>query len=452
MLFLQRKNVLKIKSIYHTHRRTLYYDNIKTERNLDFIFNLGYNKIGSDIQSNLSVFSTIRFFTRQILIRTIKRNYHDLLIAIEKADTKRLEELLENRISRVLLKDLIKISEKDYSVHVINKNSPIFVKVLNIYEFTNVKLNRDLNEDVEGYELKFRGKNKLVFKNLKYEPLKGLNKRSREETERERKIFEKSEEYNTSLDNVKREAEFEFNLRYIYEKVGRNPSESNIKFYENLVSSLKKMENENSLEAQEYKKEFKDYFIDRDKYVNNKVSTTDIYIHFRDKMPSNYTKLFKKNKPSSFNQKLKEFLIYVKDKFNIKFSDFSRKFSRNYNKLFVFDVEIASKTRLEIRDKEGDNILEKDYNYSDSIKSSLNYLFQESNTVAEYDTSLYKLRPNDHIWDVNNPEFLQRHVIRFEFERKSMVQFMLKNPLNKMKITDIDIALRGNKHFNLEKI
>jgi hypothetical protein len=452
MLFLQRKNVLKIKSIYHTPRRTLYYDNIKTERNLDFIFNLGYNKIGSDIQSNLSVFSTIRFFTRQILIRTIKRNYHDLLIAIEKADTKRLEELLENRISRVLLKDLIKISEKDYSVHVINKNSPIFVKVLNIYEFTNVKLNRDLNEDVEGYELKFRGKNKLVFKNLKYEPLKGLNKRSREETERERKIFEKSEEYNTSLDNVKREAEFEFNLRYIYEKVGRNPSESNIKFYENLVSSLKKMENENSLEAQEYKKEFKDYFIDRDKYVNNKVSTTDIYIHFRDKMPSNYTKLFKKNNPSSFNQKLKEFLIYVKDKFNIKFSDFSRKFSRNYNKLFVFDVEIASKTRLEIRDKEGDNILEKDYNYSDSIKSSLNYLFQESNTVAEYDTSLYKLRPNDHIWDVNNPEFLQRHVIRFEFERKSMVQFMLKNPLNKMKITDIDIALRGNKHFNLEKI
>jgi hypothetical protein len=169
-------------------------------------------------------------------------------------------------------------------------------------------------------------------------------------------------------------------------------------------------------------------------------------------MPSNYTKLFKKNNPSSFNQKLKEFLIYVKDKFNIKFSDFSRKFSRNYNKLFVFDVEIASKTRLEIRDKEGDNILEKDYNYSDSIKSSLNYLFQESNTVAEYDTSLYKLRPNDHIWDVNNPEFLQRHVIRFEFERKSMVQFMLKNPLNKMKITDIDIALRGNKHFNLEKI
>ena len=251
---------------------------------------------------------------------------------------------------------------------------------------------------------------------------------------------------------MKFEAEFEFNLIYIYNKLGKNPSEGNIQYYENLISSLKEIEKEDSLTAQEYKKEFSDYYIERDKFINNKVSNTDLYLFFKEKMPSNYMKLFNKKGPSSKSTILKKFLIKIKDKINIKFSDFSRKFSRNYNKLFVFDVEVASKMRLEIRNKEGENILEKDYNYSNSIKSSLNYIFQESNNVLEYDTSLYKLKPNTHIYDIKHSEYLQRHVIRFEFERKSMVQFMLRNPLDKMKITDVDIALKGNKHFNLEKI
>jgi hypothetical protein len=108
--------------------------------------------------------------------------------------------------------------------------------------------------------------------------------------------------------------------------------------------------------------------------------------------------------------------------------------------------------RIELINKDGENVLEKDYNYSQAIKSSLNFIFQENNEVAEYDTSLYKLKPSSHIWDITSPEYLQRHIIRFEYERKSMVQFMLKNPLNKMKITDIDIALKGNKHFNFDKI
>ena len=442
----------KIFSIIRAQKKNLYYDNVKAERNIDFIFNLGYNRIPSNIPSNLNILKTVKFFTRQLLIRRMRKNYRELLTSIENADTKQIENLLENRISRVLFKDLSIFSEKGYTFHVINKGSPVFIKILNIYEFTNVKLNRDLNDDVEGYELKFRGKNKLVFKNLKLQPMKAINKATREQNELERKLFENTEECKLCLANLKFEAEFEFNLIYIYNKLGKNPSEGNIQYYENLISSLKEIEKEDSLTAQEYKKEFSDYYIERDKFINNKVSNTDLYLFFKEKMPSNYMKLFNKKGPSSKSTILKNFLIKIKDKINIKFSDFSRKFSRNYNKLFVFDVEVASKMRLEIRNKEGENILEKDYNYSNSIKSSLNYIFQESNNVLEYDTSLYKLKPNTHIYDIKHSEYLQRHVIRFEFERKSMVQFMLRNPLDKMKITDVDIALKGNKHFNLEKI
>lgn len=438
-------------SLMQIQRKNLYYDNVKAERNIDFIFNLGYNRIPSNIPSNLDILKTIRFFTRQLLIRTMRRNYRELLTSIESADTKKLDMLLESRISRVLYKDLLSFTDKGYTLHVINKGAPVFIKILNIYEFTNVKLNRDLNEDVDGYELKFRGKNKLVFKNLKLQPMMAINKKTREETETERTLFEQSEEYKLCLSNMKLEAEFEFNLKYIYDKVGKSPTESSLQYFENLVSSLKQIESEDSLTAQEYKKEFKDYYVERDKFINNKINNSEVFSFFKEKMPSNYAKLFNRKGPKTKGSLFKAFLIKIKDKINMKFSDFSRKFSRNYNKLFVFDVEVASKTRLEIKNKEGENVLEKDYNYSESIKSSLNFIFKEDNNVYEYDTSLYKLKPNDHIFDINHPEFLQRHVIRFEFERKSMVQFMLRNPLDKMKITDIDIALKGNKHFNLDK-
>jgi hypothetical protein len=110
--------------------------------------------------------------------------------------------------------------------------------------------------------------------------------------------------------------------------------------------------------------------------------------------------------------------------------------------------------RLEILDKEGKNILESEYNYINKMKSGKNLKNADDydQDVIGYDTSIYKFNIPDRKWNYNNNEYMQTHLLRFEFEvKKNNIRNIFRDSYNTLLITDIDLSLKGNKHFKFVK-
>ncbi len=107
----------------------------------------------------------------------------------------------------------------------------------------------------------------------------------------------------------------------------------------------------------------------------------------------------------------------------------------------VFDVLIKSQRRLQILGSDGIDILTKDdYKHSLLERDLVNRKAQQDPEQV-YDLS-EGLQPNQ--YDVEHPDYVQYHCLRFEIQRKSTAQQQPK--LNVLKLTDVDFYLEGNRH------
>ena len=106
--------------------------------------------------------------------------------------------------------------------------------------------------------------------------------------------------------------------------------------------------------------------------------------------------------------------------------------------------------RLEIKNENNENVLDSKYNYRNRIKRQLN-LIQNNTDYLNYDTGVYKFSVPDKKWDYNHEEFMQTHLIRFEFEKTNTLRSIFRKPYDTLVITDIDLSLKGNKHFKFSK-
>jgi hypothetical protein len=322
------------------------------------------------------------------------------------------------------------ITQKGYNFQLKNSNEEIFLKILSYYELENINIDRSKNGDINNYYLDYIGKNRIVLLKEK----KNDEFKTYPEIQKERKIFEKSEYKQTTLNKLTEELENKFNLEYARSKVGKIAGDKEIEYIANIIESLNK-EHQDDPYIKNLKEEFSDYFTNKEKYIKTNLSQTDLYLYFKEKSPGVYKRLFN-TKPSILKSFIKSFRNYFKGKRN-----FSNK------KLCVIDVEIISKMRLDVIDNNGNNLLEKEYSYSRLMKNSG---IKAKEEYLNYDTSIYEFKLPDHKWDINNKEFIQSHVIRFEFEKKGFFNNLIKNPYKNMLITDIDLALKGNKHFSFD--
>jgi hypothetical protein len=438
------KNIKQIKKpFYFFPKRTLYYDNLNVIRNVDFVLNLGMNNIPNSVGANINFFKLLKFFSKRKFINNVKEYYKKLLFGIVNNDLKTFEAILEPNLRYVLYKDLAKFSK--YKIKIKNENEPIFVKILNIYELQNVNLDRELNGHLKDYEIKYKGKNKLVLS--KIDPNANVDRRALEEIEKERDIFEKSDFKTLALNHLKDSALLEFNLNFAKNKLGNNSNEKNLEYISSLIENLQKSEKEESIYTHELKKEFGDYYSERDKFVDSKLKQTDLYEYFRNNFPSNYNKLFTVAKSKQLG--MYRMLMTNMRKYLLEINREKSKKVSSYKTLYIIDVEIITKMHLEITDKNDKNILDSVYNYSNIMKNN-NNVISNNNEYLDYDTSIYKFKLPSSKWNLDDQNYMQSHLLRFEFEKKNIFQNVLKNVYKSMMITDIDLALKGNKHFSFD--
>ncbi len=107
--------------------------------------------------------------------------------------------------------------------------------------------------------------------------------------------------------------------------------------------------------------------------------------------------------------------------------------------------------RINILDENNKNILDSVYDYSNNMIAA-NSTYNRSSDNINFDTGIYNLKLPGVLWDYKNNEFHQRHVIRFEFEKKKRFKNWFKNPYKSLLITDIDLAMKRNKHFKFDEL
>jgi hypothetical protein len=428
---------LKTKSFYKFAKRNIYYENTNIERNLDFVFNLGYNNIAESIKSNIGIFTLFKLLANRRLNKYISSNYINLLNAIVICNREGLDKLLEPKLKLLLYSDLSKLGQENFEIKLVNPNESVYVKFLSYYELENINIDRNLNGDINNYFLDYKGKNKIrVTKDKASDP---SDYKTYGEIEKERKLFEQSEHKANTLNKLKEDLYNKFNLEYARKKIGTNALDKEIEYIANIIEHLNKDEQHDPY-IKNLKEEFSDYFIQKDRYIHENIEKTDLYLYFKEKSPGLYKKLF--SKKEGF---LKSLTRGFKNRFKNTLGD---KKMLNNKTLCVIDVEIVSKMRLEIT-AGSENILDSVYSYSRIMRNS-NRVSAHGQEYLNYDTSIYNFKLPEHKWDLKNKEFTQSHVVRFEFEKKGFFNNLLKNPYKNMLITDIDLALKGNKHFSFE--
>lgn len=437
---------IRNRLLFNTPKRFIYYDNLDSNRNIDFVFNLGYNDLSTKVKSNLGFMKLTKFLFKKQLLSRIRHYYKHLIFSIEEGEIQIFDEILEKNLKYSLFLDLKKLYEKKYNFKVVNKNEPIFVKILNVYEMDNVNINRELNGEISEYDLAYSKDGNKIFLN-KYDPYEQLKLEGRSyfDIEREKDAFYKSEYKDQAEKKFYDEAKIQYAFEYLKAKMGNKLSEKNAEYVSNLIDQLEKKEKKTDPYSLELKNQFADYYTNKEKKIQEKVKAADLYDYFRVTMPSHYdtfSKVFEAKK--SFFSKLTS---NIRQKFYRRFIAKSKHVSKEKT-LFIVDVEVTSKMRLEIVNENNENVLDSDYFYSRKMKLSS---FNTDSDHSSYDTSIYNFKIPDRKWNYNNPEFMQTHILRIEYERKNKFQNILKKPYNNMLITDIDFSLKGNKHFKFSK-
>jgi hypothetical protein len=434
-------------SLLKINKKNIYYDNLEVDRNLDFVFNLGYNSVPSKIKSEIKFRKLVSFLLRRKLISTIKKRYKNLLHSIEQGDLEIMDNTLEDNIRYVLFKDLKKMYEKNYSIQVVHKKDPIYVKILNVYEMENVNVDRRTNGEILDKDLLYLGKSKIILS--KYDPSRELAKdgKSYGEIQKEREEFEKSGFGQAALDKLKETVRHDYNFHYAKEKIGVDTSERNIEYISNLIGHLEKSENQEDPYSKQVKLQFNDYYKNREKFIKEKMNTTDLFDFFRTNMKGEYNSFLMIHEARQGI--LNKFLSSIRKRFFKRLVPKSQRITKEKT-LYVIDVEISSKMRLEIKDNNNENVLDSVYNYKNRIKRQLN-LIKNNVEYLNYDTGVYKFSVPDKRWNYNHEEFLQTHVIRFEFEKTNTLRTIFRKPYENLVITDIDLCLKGNKHFKFSK-
>jgi hypothetical protein len=434
-------------SLLKINKKFIYYDNLEVDRNLDFVLNLGYNSIPSKINSEIKIRNLLSLMFKRRLISTIKKRYKNLLYSIEQGDLEIMDNSLEDNIRYVLFRDLKTMYEKSYSIQVVNKKDPIYVKILNVYELENVNVDRRTNGEITEKDLMYMGKSKIILS--KYDPSVELAKdgKSYGEIQREREEFEKSGFRQAALDKLKETVRQDYNFQYAKEKIGVDKSDRNIEYISNLIAHLENSEKQEDLYSQQVKIQFSDYYKNRSNFINEKLKSPDLFNFFRTNMKSEYRSflIFHEARQGI----LKKFLSSIRKRFIKRYAPKSQRITKEKT-LYVIDVEISSRMRLEIKDENSKNVLDSIYNYKNRIKRQLN-LIKNNVEYLNYDTGVYKFSLPDKRWDYNHEEFHQTHVIRFEYEKTNTLRTIFRKPYDTLKITDIDLCLKGNKHFKFSK-
>lgn len=436
-----------IKNVFtFIHRKNIYYDHVEVDRNIDFMCNLGMNEIPQVVKPNISVFKLSQILLKRKLIHLMKHYYKTLLESIESGELQIFDEILEKKLKYALLLDLEKFTKLGYHFTIENKNSPIFIKILSVYEMSNISIDRELNGEIDENSLIYH-KNKIHL-NKNYDgSVKNIITNKDYFIEKEN--FSKSNYVKKTLESAKNDLLLEFNISFIKNKLGSNFNERNVEYMSGVIDTLNQNGKDEDLYTTELKKQFKEYYIMRDEFVNSKIKSIDLFDYFMNKQPLQYKALQESTLANKglFARGLKNFKNY----FYNKFGSTSKKISKE-STLYVIDIEIVSKMRLNILDEKNQNILDTKYDYSKFFQNTnINQNIKTSIENQEYDTSLYNFSTPDLKWNYLNDEYMQSHLIRFEFEKKNKFQNIFKKPYNTLLITDIDLALKGNKHFKIKK-
>jgi hypothetical protein len=429
------------RNLINVPKKFIYYDHLDLERNLDFVFNLGYNDYSNKIKPNMGLYKVLNYSCKRQLIYMMKHFYKNLLLSIESGEVEIFDEILEKNLKHSLFLDLKELYGKNYFFRVVNKDDPIFIRFLNIFELNDVHLDRELNSEISEYELKLKGHQIEIRKE---DPLEEFRHQLPGDFKKEKEAFEQSEYKELALERLESELRISYAVEYLRRKLGSHKiNEKNTEYITNIIKQLEDNDTKTDFYKEELKSQFADYYQGKEKYILEKLRESDTYIFFRKNMTSHYKSFY-----TDYNNKkslLKRFIGHLRKSIYIRNSKRSKKIS-SAKTLYVVEVEISSKMRLELLDEEGKNALVSKYNYERKIKRLIN-----NKSDRDYDSSLYKITLPEKRWNINHPEYMQSHVVRFEFEKKNIFQNFFKNSYSHMRITDIDLCLKGNKHFKFKK-
>jgi len=448
-------------TFYKIQKKHLYYDsgkislnnqnirqnqlNTSYTRNMNFVFNIGYNSLSELIETNIPILKMFYLIRNKKLIQNIQNIYIDLLEAIEFADINALDEILEKNIKFVLYNDLVKYSKNKYSLKILNKNSPIEIRFLAFNELYNIEIDREKNFITQDYIMAPFKKNKFILSNENTYKLKEL--KTMNEIEFERNVFEKSDFKLIALNHFLNSIKDQFKLEYCRLKLKQNASDEDVQYLVSLMNSLEKTEFKNDQYSMHLKNEFADYYSLRDKFIKEKKEKVDLYIYFKESMPNQYRSFFEKNSNKSF---LKNTIKRIKKLWFDKVIN-PRKYIFGKKSIQVIDVEISSKMRIEVFDENGENILYSKFAYLEDFTDKTEKRESRSNEENnDYDKN-YIFDIPKWKWDLTEEDYSQKHILRIEFEKLNKKLFTSRNLYKTMKITDIDLALNGNRHFKLVK-
>jgi len=451
MLVLQKRirinkvNKTTFNSFTKLSKAFLYYDNTSIDRNLNFVMNLGYNNASTYLKSNISFIKLTRSYFHFLLKIHMRRLYKQLLKSIETSKIEVLDQILEKDLKLQLYRDISLFSNKNYKIRIVNTKEPIYLKFINIYELENINVDRDLNGNYKDYIMEYKSKNRISVGKAQQNNIFKI--KSKKDIEKEREAFLKSEFNDIALKKLKFEAEMDYNMDYAQKKLGKNiKNEKEINHISNLLDTLKKLENDDSEGAKMVYEKYKDYYMGKSDFIDKKVNSTDLFEFFVFNMKDQYQSLF----GSVVDKKtgmIGNIIRWFKKQWILRVMKYSKKVSAD-KLLYVYDVEVTSKMRIDILDENGDNILDSQYDYSTQMKA-VNNSFNNSDNL-NYDTGIYNFKTPEVLWNIQNKEYHQRHVIRFEFEKKRRFQNLWKSPYKNMIISDIDLVMKGNKHFKFD--
>jgi len=449
---------------YRIQKRNLYYEttgfasdknsntkktNNNLTRNIDFVFNLGYNSLSEFVENNIPITKTVSLIRNKKLINHIKNHYIDLLEAIEFGDVKVFDEILEKNLKYVLYNDIIKYSKNKYSFKILHKDAPIEIRFLAFNELYNIEIEREKNLITQDYVIAPFAKNKFILANENTYKLKDT--KTVFEIDTERKSFENSDFKVIAWNHFQNGLKDQFKVEYLKLKLKPNASDEDLHYLIGLMNSLERIEFKTDQYCTHIKNEFGDYYTLRDKYLKEQKAKVDLYLHFKANMPSQYKTFFEKNSNKSM---LRNMLVGLKRMWFDKVIN-PRKYAFGKKSVQVIDVEISSKMRIEIYDENGENILQSKFHYEEHFKTN-NVNKKEDKqeggeqNASEYDKNYVFSIPRFK-WDLSDEDYVQKHLLRIEFEKLNKKLFTSRNVYKSMRITDIDLALKGNRHYRLVK-
>lgn len=444
--------------LYKNQKRRIYYSS-SFKRNIDMVFNIGNeNEILNSHPKNLSSLEKLLYkkYYKSILSE-ISLIYNKILNAIDENNPKVLldNEYIDVRLYYLLIKDMIKY-RSDLTVQR-NHKEVTYIEPVNInflygieidrlknmnkglsmmnqidkrtFEFVGYeKLGNEVSSNTDDYkDFKYIDKYKYIMNNYRLSDI--INNMKNEKTSELEKKLLKNESLQMKLrQKLKSHLEDENIIYYLSSMISKSRIEDkDIKQYKAILS-----ENEN------IKKEVNNIF-DNEKKEGDSID--DIIYSWVDKKISEKGKVNKENmdlyvffmkerKYIEENMKKINLIDYYKYRFPDEYNEFYNRMIGNYkfasslyktnhnNPIILLDVAISSNKRLVFSNK----VEKKEENNEEKI-----FVFQVEEKKSIED-------------------ILQKHVFRVEFEKPSFFVCLFRQKI-KIKVTDIDLALEGNRHF-----